>query len=155
MIDSLLGVIEVHGFLGLVVSSDFEGHDLQGDEARRHGQHLGSVSGLVQVLSCLRVGHASRVATHDVKVGASDHPGSAVPLNLCDGSEVEEWRDRVSDLSRLQKEGTCCPFWPLCLHTDVSEERPLTQEWPLRWQWFWWKNICLFLFLYIYFIFCN
>lgn len=90
---SLLGVIEVHGFLGLVVSSHFEGHDLQGDEAGRHGQHLGSVSGLVQVLPRHRVGHAGRVATHDVKVGAGHHPGSAVPLDLqCDGPEDEDWQ---------------------------------------------------------------
>lgn len=87
---SLLRVVEVHGFFGLVVSSNFEGHDLQGDEARRHGEHLGSVSGLIQVLPCLRVGHARRVAAHDVKVGSGHHPGSAVPLNLCEGSEDEK-----------------------------------------------------------------
>lgn len=79
---SLLGVVEVHGFFDFVVGGDFEGHDLQGDEARRHGQHLGSVGGLVQVFPSVWVRHAGGVAAHDVKVGAGHHARSAVPLNL-------------------------------------------------------------------------
>lgn len=80
--DSLFGVVKVHRSLDLVVCSHFEGHDLQSDEPRRHGEHLGSVGGFVQVLSGLRVRHTCRIAAHDVKVGSGHHASSAVPLNL-------------------------------------------------------------------------
>ena len=78
----LLGLIKVHGLFDLVVSGDLEGNDLQGDEPGRHGEDLGSVGGLVQVLARLWVGHARRVPAHDVEVGPSHHPRPAVPLHL-------------------------------------------------------------------------
>lgn len=80
--DLLLGVVEVHGPLGLVVSGHLEGHDLQADEPRGHGEDLSTVGGVVQVTARLRMGHASRVAAHDVEVGAGYHAGPAVPLDL-------------------------------------------------------------------------
>lgn len=80
--DSLFGVVKVHRSFDLVVRSDFEGHNLQSDEPRRHGEHLGPVGRLVQVLSGLGVRHTCRIAAHDVKVGSGYHASSAVPLNL-------------------------------------------------------------------------
>ena len=85
----LLGVVEVHGFLLLVVSCHLEGHDLQGDESRRHGEHLGPMGGFVQVLARVRVRHAGGVATHNVEVGPGNHAGTAVPLHLGGGGERE------------------------------------------------------------------
>lgn len=79
---SLFRVIKIHRPFDLVVSSNLKGHDLQGDEPRGHGEDLGPVSGFVQVLSCVRVGHACRVAAYDVEVGTRHHSSSAVPLNL-------------------------------------------------------------------------
>lgn len=78
----LLRVIKVHCPFDLVVSSNFEGNDLQGDEARSHGEDLGPVSGLIQVLSGGGVGHTGRVPTHNVKVGTSHHSRAAMPLDL-------------------------------------------------------------------------
>lgn len=80
--DSLFGVVKVHRLFDLVVRSDFEGHDLQSDEPRRHGEHLGPVGRLVQVLPGLGVRHTCRIAAHNVKVGSGYHASSAVPLNL-------------------------------------------------------------------------
>lgn len=78
----LLGVVEVHGPLGFVVGCHLEGYNLQGDESRRHGEDLSPMGWLVQVLARGWVGHARRIATHDVEVGAGHHSGSAVPLHL-------------------------------------------------------------------------
>lgn len=80
--DSPLLVIEVHGLLHLVVGGYSEWDDLHRGETWGHGEHLTSVSGVVQVLLGLRVRHTCRVPSHNVEVRPGDHPGSAVPLDL-------------------------------------------------------------------------
>lgn len=79
---SLFWIIKIHCPFDLVVSSNLKWNNFEGDEARSHGEHLGSVSGLVQVLSCGRVRHACRVTTNNVEIGPSHHSCSAMPLNL-------------------------------------------------------------------------
>lgn len=80
--NSLFGIVKVHCSFDLVVSSHFEGYNLQGNETWSHSEDLSPMSGIVQVLSCVRVGHARRVTAHNVEVGSSHHPSSAMPLNL-------------------------------------------------------------------------
>lgn len=81
-LDSPLLVIEVHGLLQLVVGGYSEWDDLHRGETWGHGENLASVRGVVQVLLGLRVRHPCRVPAHNVEVCTSDHPGSAVPLDL-------------------------------------------------------------------------
>lgn len=102
--DSLFGVVKVHRSFDLVIRSDFEGHNLQSDEPRRHGEHLGPVGRFVQVLSGLGVRHTCRIAAHDVKVGSGYHASSAVPLNLHMGKKSQE-TTHVHGLQTISKPG--------------------------------------------------
>lgn len=102
--DSLFVVIKVHRPFDLVVRCDFEGHDLQSDETRRHGEDLGPVGWFVEVLSRLWVGHTSRIAAHYVKVGSSYHASSAVPLNLCEREKSGNSTTLKTQTRRIKRE---------------------------------------------------
>lgn len=108
--DSLFGVVKVHCSFDFVVSSDFKGHNLQSDEAWSHSEDLGPMSGLIQVLPCVRVGHACRVTANNVEVGSSHHPSSAMPLNLC--------MSKKGELKRLEKN----KYVISCLNEDRQTE---------------------------------
>jgi hypothetical protein len=85
------GIVVIHAALLQVVGGHLEWNNLELGQTRCHGEHLGAVRGVVDVLLGVGVRHASGVTANNVVVGTSGHTSLCVPLDL-GGARVHHWR---------------------------------------------------------------
>lgn len=87
----VFGVVEVHGALCFVVSSDLEGDNLELWDSGGHGKDPSAVSVIIDVFLSVWVAHTSGVSSDNVELSASDQSSLGVPLDLS-GTSVGHWR---------------------------------------------------------------
>lgn len=104
-LDSPFLVKEVHGLLHLVVGGYSEWDDLHRGQTWGHGEDFATVCGFIQVLLGHWVRHACRVPAHNVEVCPSDHPGSAVPLDLRAHRETSRFKSKCNCLTTVVSDG--------------------------------------------------
>jgi len=86
----VFGIIEVHGALCFVVSSDLEGDDLELWDSRGHGKDPSAVRVIIDVFLSVWVAHTSGVSSDNVELSAGDKSSLGVPLDLS-GTSVGHW----------------------------------------------------------------
>jgi hypothetical protein len=91
-----LRVVVIHAALLQVVGGHLEWNNLELGQTRCHGEHLGAVRGVIDVLLGVGVRHASGVTANNVVVGTSGHTSLCVPLDL-GGARVHHWRGEDGD----------------------------------------------------------
>lgn len=86
----VFGIVEVHGALCFVVSSNLEGDNLELWDSRSHGKDPSAVSVIIDVFLSVWVAHTSGVSSDNVELSASDQSSLGVPLDLS-GTSVGHW----------------------------------------------------------------
>jgi len=86
----VFGIVEIHGALCFVVSSNLEGDNLELWDSRSHGKDPSAVSVIIDVFLSVWVAHTSGVSSDNVELSASDQSSLGVPLDLS-GTSVGHW----------------------------------------------------------------
>jgi len=86
----VFGIVEVHGALCFVVSSNLEGDNLELWDSRGHRKDPSAVTVIIDVFLSVWVAHTSGVSSNNVELSASDQSSLGVPLDLS-GASVGHW----------------------------------------------------------------